>query len=385
MAVSNLTDDELEQQALAGGGAYIGGGSAPAAATPAPTSSGSYTNLTSYLDANAGNDQRMGSLIGGKVAEQGQAADEAMGGFKTAGETAIDAGTVNVDQNVMGQIQAGTPVADSAALEGIDKGVNAAPVSYSGPDTVDATYKGPQGYSSINGYLDTVGKVDQLGQSTSAVSKGQIEPFLKDINSGQKYSSGENLLDTFLTKAGPGGKAELDKIGTQWGGKGKEFEGIRNQLQGKIDTGWNTSKDTQGEYDTAIKAGKGAADTVNGQYTSAWNQYLARPVAPPPPPPAPEPDLNVITSDPFAGGNYNVDLGYIGDQVDAFNRSVAAPAYTSNMMGDGTFGGGAIANASKPTGVVDQRGTPRAVPPRPTKAKDTTKKYPGINKTIRGK
>jgi hypothetical protein len=386
MAVSGLDEEQLKKNAIgSGSGAYVGSGAGGTAATgEKPTSSGSFTNLTSYLDANRGNDARMGAAIGERVGQQGNAAQSAVSNYQTAGNQAITAGTQNVDQSILGDITRGTPVAAQNVTS------QQAGAQYTGPGAVDASYKGPGGFSDVTGYGNAAGAVDKLTSQVSQVQSGQIDPFLKDIYGTAQYNQGENLLDTFLTKSGAGGQAELDKIGTKWGGQKSAFEGINKTLQGNIDQAKQTSKDTQKRYDDEIAKGQGAVQGVDAANANAWQEYQdsqkpAATLAEPPAEQAPAPALPA-GYDPFAGGgNYNVDFGYVNKQVDDYNRSVAAPAYNSNMAGNGTFGGGAVANASNPTTKVDQRGTPRPVTPQAQKQDDKTIKYPGVNKIIRGR
>lgn len=354
MAYSNLEEDQKEAEATgAGEGAYISGGGGgtfgSGAPTSAPTSSGSYTNIDKYLNANQGNAQRMGQAVGGQVDKQGTAADAAIGSYSTLGSQSITDKTVQPNQTVLQAIAAGTPQFDQGAVDKMwSAGEKPAQVAYSGPETAQAdAYQGPTDYTQALGYGDAQQAMTGLGDSLNAVSTGNIQPFLQDVygSGGAQYNAGENALDTFITRGNPQGRQELDNIGTKWGGMGEKFGNIKNALGGQIAEAKKSPDAVQKQYDREIGAGKTKAGDVNTKYGEKWTEYQNRPVDNP----AEQPVTFAPDYNPFGGGNYNVDFGGLNKSVDAWNRSLDAQAYNRNMAGDGTFGGGGIATAANRT------------------------------------
>ena len=330
MAVSNLEEEIKKKEAVgSGAGAYLGGGEGDTGATTEkPTTSGSFTNISNYLDANQAGSGAMGAAIGSKVGEQGAEADTAVGNYQAAGAADVAGGTQSVDQGIMGDITKGTPIAQ--------QNVTSAPQGavYGGPLTVDATYKGKGGYSDIDGFSEAQGAVNKLGESVGQIQQGQIEPWLKDIYGGSnQYSQGENLLDTFVARAGAGGQAELNKVGQQWGGKKSAFEGINKTLQGNIDAGKATSKATEATYDTAIKGGQNAVAGVNAANDAAWQTYqegqkpkpeAAAPAASTPSNPI---DVSGMTDADWGGagwgtGGTGTTSPYVTQQIDSWKNSL---------------------------------------------------------------
>lgn len=150
--------------AFAGGG--TGQGATTSVASPAPTSSGSFTNLSSYLNANQGAGATMGNAVGTMINNAGNAA-------QTAGTQAVnDARTTGVN---------------SGAFQKDD---NTAQKSY----------------GTLTGYLNN-----------AAGGMAGTGTLIKDVYNQPGYSSGENALDAALVNGQPGGQQAVQGAANQWG------------------------------------------------------------------------------------------------------------------------------------------------------------------------
>lgn len=166
---------------LGGGSGFVGGGSGQGATTkaaPAPTSSGSYTNLSAYLGANQGAGQQMGQQAEKVVDTAGQKADAAIGNYAKVGA----------------------------------------------PGASDAN----RSYQALQ---------DQLGRFTG--NQSDTASILRNTYTQPNYSAGESGLDAFLVNQG-GGADALNKGKVDWGGEGDKLKAANATVAARSGGGGNT-------------------------------------------------------------------------------------------------------------------------------------------------
>jgi hypothetical protein len=293
-----------------GGGGYVGGGTgqgatttaAPGQASPAGSSSGSYTNLQSYLNANQGSGGDMGKAIEGSVDTAGKDADQKIGSYTSdvTGDVANGSKNINVDQGVLGQIKSGTANLDPSVMNEIQGGVYQGKYNgpgstpggakdlgaYKGPTSVDASYKGPQSLGGLTGQSATdqgnaykavsnvVGQAQQAGNGQSGVAS--LLQNVYGAPGGNPYTRGQNTLDAFLTTGTAGGQQALAQTQKDWGGEQDKLTQADTGLSSAISGAQKTAAGTQKTYADAIHGGQVASQGVQKQYGDAIKGALAQ-------------------------------------------------------------------------------------------------------------
>lgn len=262
------------QSGVVGSGAGSAGAGAPAAgAAPKATRSGSWTNLTSYLDANQGNDAAMGQKVQGAADTAGAKATTAGGTFKTNADTDIAKNTVT-EGGVVGQIAADPSKVNKSAFDAQKtaeyKGPKAA-VDIAGWNDADKAYKGASDIAGLAaGKDEAASKAGVSGQDQRASVLGRTDVFGRP-----SYTQGEKNLDSFILGGGAQGQQSLQQIQNQYGA-GSQFQGGWGELQKQIGgigqagsaidnaklTTDKTRTDTIGAYDTAASGLKTKLDTA---------------------------------------------------------------------------------------------------------------------------
>lgn len=241
-------DEELNQPGAApapqgGGGGFVGGdtgggGTTAKAAPGAPTSSGSFTNLSNYLQANQGAGAQAGKAAANVVDQAGDKASQAQDSYSSAGTgDVLNAGAaVNVDPSVVGKLKSGEIAAKDAQV----------------------SWKGPNSVSDFTG--DTAGKqtaalgaTQDVQGKAKAAAGGQsgVASLLRDAYQQPSYTAGENNLDSFLAGGTPSGQKELGRAA-----------GIAQNAQGGYDQINKTLNDQ-------INKEKGWVDSTNKTYNNA--------------------------------------------------------------------------------------------------------------------
>src|SRR4051812_25078904 len=131
--VGGQDEEDLKNGAApaAGGGegGFVEGGSGQGATTKAggaaPTSSGSYTNLSSYLQANQGSGATTGRAAENVVDQSGRVASAAQGAYKKGATGDIDKATTDMGAGYivhLNEYRAGGAKADPTKLASIEAG-----------------------------------------------------------------------------------------------------------------------------------------------------------------------------------------------------------------------------------------------------------------------
>lgn len=228
---------------------------APSAAVAKPQSrSGSWTNLTSYIDANK---------------------DQAAGMAGTV--------TSNIDKNASEAGQAGQAYASSVNDEvkkntvdntGFVNKVATAPGQVTSDDWAKATagYQGPSNATGTQAYADTNKKIGDVRNSvdTLGTAEGRQQTVKDTFARPEGYTQGENTLDSYLLSAGGGGQKLNDfQSGFKANNATSGWEGLLSGLGSNIQTAKTNS-------DTAVKNARSAVDgsiaTGTTKYNSAGTQ-----------------------------------------------------------------------------------------------------------------
>lgn len=281
----NEEDQDLQGQPrdLSGGGTIItgnnGGASPDQSGAEKKTSSGSFTPLNSYLDANKS--LQFGQQVAGKVGDEltgaETAQDQAESGFKTA----ADQGATKSNDDLISKVKSSP---QDVATDDFAK-------------QRDAYYKGPQAFTGSD-YSTPASTATDKAYNTAQQTKdeGGRKAYLdQTYGSGagrSDYSAGQQKLDNLLIQADPSSKAafeqtwqragtDKDRFGTlssaldQYASKSKtDTDAARGAARGAIgiDDSGNFTKDS--DLQKILDQAEQGASTYNSQQTTRNNQAL---------------------------------------------------------------------------------------------------------------
>lgn len=260
---------------------------ASAAAKAKPTASGSFTNLNNYISANKGNDTQMGSQVESRVGGQAAVADTSGDALHDGASTEVESGTVRLDEGELKTFKGETPAPiDGTLRPTVNKDIYG--------QQINAEYGGPT--SATDGTLAPLhadaNKNYTAVQDSANLAAGGLEgrgTLLKDAYGQEKYTQGQNQLDSFILGAGVGGQQSLKDIEAKYGGYGNKFTNLVDIIEGKggmIDTGkeitdatkttWRDETTNQlGLNDAEIKKAEEAAGKVNKTKTEELDELKA--------------------------------------------------------------------------------------------------------------
>lgn len=253
-------DEQAQQQGQpqvlgsAAAGTITGSGAGGAQAqTPKGTRSGSFTNLMSYVNANKGNDAAMGSTVRGAVDQQASKAENAVGTFKTAAQTAADKGTVRQDDTVLNAIK--NPTA-GVVTDGVKKSFG---------ERINAAYGGPAAVTDVEGYSDAQaqqGKLNSLVKQTGEGYEGASQ-LVDKVYARPSYNRGERSLDAFVLSSGDAGQRALGDIQQTYQPKVGALDAATQAARDAIEQGKTTTAATR----------KGLLDAVSGKSDEFKRMY----------------------------------------------------------------------------------------------------------------
>lgn len=243
------------------GGVVSSGTNASSSASPAagkPSSSGSWVNLNSYLDANKDQGAQVGQTIAGSVNDLGNKAQTSVDTLGTNFNAAVQNNTVAQDQAAVNNaitgaqnLKAGQSLDDNTA-----NAFNA---------QKNATYGGPTDVTGFDGYTDAQKNINTastaVGQTGSEAGRNVLLQNQYKDASVNGYNQGENNLDQLLLENSPGAQAALQPLQSKWAN-------LNNALGSTVTTGNAAAQ--QGIQTTAATA-KAAADAA----TQAQGGYEA--------------------------------------------------------------------------------------------------------------
>jgi hypothetical protein len=245
-----LDEDKNQQQGnpgqtLAGATSVVspqGGGQASQAPDAnKKTSSGSWTNLFDYVNANSGNDAKMGQAIGQNIEQRaGQAQNQAQS-FADTTTQKVEAATVK-DQGIIDAVsQNPNQVARDAEQR---KQFDA---------QWDAQYRGPNQAQDVEGFGQTANQFAQVqDRANQAQSHGGRKTLLNDEYGRQDYTQGQKTLDSFILGAGEQGRQTLADINQNYGQFTQGWDELLGNLGQTIDQGRQTTEQTRNDTRNAV-------------------------------------------------------------------------------------------------------------------------------------
>lgn len=186
--------------------------------TPKGTSSGQFTNLQSYLDANKGTG--FGAKAAGDAQKTVDSANSAINTVDTGFRTKVDQGSVNEDSDLLGKVKSNPVNVDADAF------TKQRDAKYSGPNTLsdtDADYM--KAYSAQD-------QAKQLGEQTK--TEGGRKAWLGQqygANAGRyDYTSGMQNLDNLILQNDPNAQTAFQGVQQNAADTGNRFSGLQSQL-----------------------------------------------------------------------------------------------------------------------------------------------------------
>lgn len=231
----------------AGGQIQANAGQSAAGTAKAPSKSGVFTNLNSYVTANAGNDAAMGSKVKGVVDNTANAATQKTTQLQQTGQSAVQQGTVQRDDSIIEGVKTAPGAVDKNKFQQL----------------YNASYGGPKAASEVDGYAETKAGYDKVGQQTQAatadgmVGRGSL---LNDAYGRPQYTRGERNLDSYILGTGAGGQQKLKEIGDTYGNFGQGLTAAESALGQTIKQGQDTTQATRDATRTAYGDTRTAAE-----------------------------------------------------------------------------------------------------------------------------
>lgn len=250
-----------------GGVASAGGGSgAPAApAAPKPSSSGSWTNLDSYLNANNDQATSMGQQIAQSVNNVGTKAQNDISNLGSGFTSAVKQHTVDQNPDAVAQaIKNATSLTAGSNLSSEDQQAFNA--------QANADYAGPKDVTSFDGYSQTQQDVNAANQAAKATqSEAGRGSLLKDQygNASQYgYTQGETNLDQLLLQNSEGAKSALNPLADKW-------SSLNGALNNTVSTGGAQVQQATNTNQATSAAAKNSLGTATQDFQTKLNAGLA--------------------------------------------------------------------------------------------------------------
>lgn len=255
MAVDYFTEEEKKQQQQGGQAPQQGElgqsssivtGNTPAASSGSQgngTSSGQFTNLNAYLDANSG--QNFGTQVAGRVQGLVDSAKDAQSSAQSGFTSAADQGTVKLNDQVLGQVKS-DPVAAASNDEEL-KQFQA---------MRDAQYGGPKSFADSELYSPTWQKTQSAANTAAQTqTEGGRKAYLQQqYGSGAgryDYTSGQQKLDSLLIQNDPNSRQAFDAVRQKGQEVGSNFQNLSKTLN---DYASNAGQQTKAARNAAREA-----------------------------------------------------------------------------------------------------------------------------------
>jgi hypothetical protein len=229
---TQTSSDPSQPQTLSGGtggqvGATAGGAAAPG---KTPSSSNSFTNLQSYLNANS--DGSLGSNLSGKLQGNIDDATKQEGNTSNQFKDQVDQNTTKYNPDLVN-----SAISDPSNFVSDPSKINAFATQR------DAAYKGPSSLTDTSDlYNNAYGSVQNASQNAqNAQTDGGKQALLQQYYGRPDYGSGQQSLDMSLLNSNPSTTSKFSNIADQ-----------ATQLK----SGWNDYMNGLGKYAT-----QGATDT----------------------------------------------------------------------------------------------------------------------------
>ena len=334
---------------VTGGG--VGGAEAGASASSSqakPSTSGSWTNLNSYLSANADQGAQVAGQIEGAVNSQGQNAQSEVNSVNTgfnqavsSGATAEDSAAVNKAIQDASQLQAGQSLsaADLAAFG----------------SQASATYGGPTDMTAQAGYsqaaADAAAAANTAQEAQTEYGRDVLLQNQYNNTSPTGYNPGEQNLDQLLLEGSDGAKAIINSA-NQWGNLSTALGSDVSNGNAAAQTAQAQAAQDSTDALSAFNTGRTAANTSVSDYLANQKANYST-------------DYNALVSalNGYSGGNLSLTaaqaqaLGLTqGEKL--YNLNQASPTLGSQYLSQAAFNPNAeiTANQAAELSALDQLG-----------------------------
>jgi len=244
-----MLDDENDPKKNPNGGVNISGQSTTVstgvpgqeAAVPGAKqkTSGQYTNIQTYLDANKEQGDQMGGKIADDVSNKAEDATQKIGAYEAKAPT----------------VQAYDPneaIGRATSLSDAEKATyktNKATGGYSGPQTVD----GIEGYADAN----KAGTEAATAVKSAGTEAGQRE-LLKQTYARPQYSAGENNLDQALVQGSAGSRSRMEELGQKYSGLDSALGNANTKVGNAVNSAITQSYNNRQAFTPAEEAARKA-------------------------------------------------------------------------------------------------------------------------------
>lgn len=263
------------------GGGNVGGSNQPQAAQAAkPSSSGSWTNLQSYLNANADQGAQIGNQIGQTVSSQAQSAQNDVSSAASDFTNNVNADTMTADPNAVNQdIQDASSLTSGSSLNPNDV--------TSFQNQANASYKGPNDFTQDSGYSqaqqDINSAQNEINETGSEAGRDVLLQNQYANASPTGYNQGEQNLDQLLLEDNPQNQSTLSGLQSQYSGLGQLLTNTTQSEDAQAAQAASTDTATAGAANAALSAANtnlqnnitNAATSAQTNDATAYNQALA--------------------------------------------------------------------------------------------------------------
>lgn len=276
-SIFNPQDKEKDDEQQAGAPQQVGGGQSATlgsagAAPAAGTKSGRFTNISNYLQANAGYNKDGGGLAGkiaGNINNQGNAVKQEVNQAKDQFNNAAQQNRVAYDDNTVNKA-----LNDSTNFAQNDQNVD------SFQKQLNAKYQGPQGIQNAEIMQNKAQNLQDLTNQTT--TEGGRFGLLKNMFNKPSYTGGQQKLDNLLLQGNQGQLKSL--TGTRQLGNQVSNQ-VNNTNMGAVadaqkykDEANATAMKTRDEYLKSLtgfdQGLAGKADTLNTERQSQYDAAL---------------------------------------------------------------------------------------------------------------
>ena len=206
--------------------------SGPPGTSGSKQSSGQYSNIQSYLDANKSQGDQMGQKIAGNVANEGQDATQKINSFQSQAPK-VD----SYDPN--------------SVINNINKATDADKAQYNQFKQTGG-YTGPKTLDQVQGYGDTSKVAGQASQDAKfAGNESGQQQLLKQTYARPNYSAGENRLDQALLQGSEGSRSALEGISKKYSGLDQMFGGAQKQVGDAVNQANTQAQANQAAFNPA--------------------------------------------------------------------------------------------------------------------------------------
>lgn len=255
--------EQGQQQTQPQSGGMISGTGSSGVISGQPSSSGSYTNLRSYLDANRGAGKQMAEGIASDVGGQAQKAGEQMQGVQSQFQQNVQAGGQSYGAPQQQMVQ---QVADDPTKVDVGQFSQLREAAYSGPQQ----WGGQQQEQAA----ELQKKMENLRQASEGSQTGAGQRALLQQTYGRpSYSAGEQGLDQLLVQAPGAGREAFAGLRDTIGGLTPQYDQMKEQgleqvaaRKAETEAARNAALGAVGGFDTISQQGSGAIGDLLSQF-----------------------------------------------------------------------------------------------------------------------